>query len=528
MKVKTPVWIVLAISLTLLLLVGCTTDSSEEIYLAITEPEELPESVEEPEPEEPSLIEAGENEDIAMVEEENENSEEPADIPVFVSDLSGSLRIMINTWNEYLPVVAERFTSLHPDVEITFERVDAPMDISQQAAITTRLLADPPDILDTSKLIFEKFSSEALFVDLNPFLDGENGINRELLFNQVLTGAEEDGSLFHLPLLINTNFMLMNKAYFEAIGVSTEEITTLTFEQYLRYWHEAFEMFPEDELRIHRWFATWEIFEFERVYDLPTGVVNVDTPRMRELFELTKLAPRGSSPSNDFQITYAPEGIWYFTSSFGGPIDAIDPTLFAPCTNAMYRRDSTPLISSHIFMILDHPDMKYSHPIQLMSDNGDIFFRSYSSPAILRDSDNQELAWEFLRFSLTYECEEILWDGVHSSPTFYGEQFPVNRLLFENHVRRVVETRYDTLIRLRTLEATGDSERDAERKALIVEESLQGFTALVSMVNAESRMDWAVKHSLVYPDIYLMMTGQQSIERTLESIQSRLELYVSE
>ena len=44
----------------------------------------------------------------------------------------------------------------------------------------------------------------------------------------------------------------------------------------------------------------------------------------------------------------------------------------------------------------------------------------------------------------------------------------------------------------------------------------------------EKRWNDAIFNSLVYPDIWLLHTGQQDVAKTLANIQNRLELYVNE
>jgi len=55
-------------------------------------------------------------------------------------------------------------------------------------ALTTRLLADPPDIIEFSPMFmaFEKMALDSLFADLNDFFDGDRGLDRSLFFENIL------------------------------------------------------------------------------------------------------------------------------------------------------------------------------------------------------------------------------------------------------------------------------------------------------------------------------------------------------
>ena len=526
--------LVIVMMVVLFFLGGCTEDEADLLYEALVGDALGEANQPEVSEEESPAYEEDAEESHANVEDDGlGNDEEIGDLPIVESDLAGTLHIVTSHFDAYLPLMARRFRRLHPNVEITFEKMDHVFDISQQVALATRLMAEPPDIINIADLVFEKFSSEAMFVDLNPLIDGEKGIDREIIFNQFLTGAEENGALFHLPLLVRTESVMMNKAYFAAIGVDITEIESLTLDEIFGYWQQANELFPEDEIRITTTFNMLDIFRFEQGYNLVTGEVNVNTPRMRELFELAKMAPRGSVQREGNQVEYTPEGLAISTviTEFGGATGGVvDPTYFAPTTNAMYHQGMNPdgmnLVESHIFLVAEHPDMKFSHPVHITSQQGEIFFRSHISPAILRGSENQELAWEFLRFCLE-DTGPIVRDIWELSP-ITGYHFPINRRLFEDTVRAVIDFRYQGFVRFGVLEETGTPEEIAENRARLIEESLEGFTRLVSAVNTENRVNWVVLHSLIYPDIYLLMSGQQDVDITLYNLQNRLELYVAE
>lgn len=441
------------------------------------------------------------------------------------SVLSGKLIILTCRHDEFLPLLSREFVKKHPNVEFTIERMDRIADISQQTALATRLLANPPNIVNTAGIIFEKFSSEALFMDLNPFFDGENGINRENFFCYVFTGAEENDSLFHAPLLISTESVLLNKEYFAAIGVPIDAKVSLTLDEYVEYWWQAFILFPEDEIRVSTLFNMTDLFRLERAYDLQTGIVSVDTERMRSFFERLKIAPRGSVEQGGSQIIYGPTYLEWTQNT--GTMWAVDSRYFTPSTNVMYHWGATNLMASHVFMIEEHPEMRFTRPVHLITKDDEIFFQSESSLAILRNSDDHDLAWEFLRFSLNFTDSQLLYEN-RTNFIQQGFYFPTNKEMFRAHVKRIVNDRYTALVETNTLIETGDEEKDSETRHYSIEKSLQGFTNLVSMVNTEIRFDLAVMNSLIYPDIYLLMSGQQNVEQTLSNIQSRLELYVSE
>jgi hypothetical protein len=68
---------------------------------------------------------------------------------------------------------------------------------------------------------------------------------------------------------------------------------------------------------------------------------------------------------------------------------------------------------------------------------------------------------------------------------------------------------------------------DAHRERT-VNAAFDFFYDIMSSFNRQIRHSFAVFNSLVYPDIWLLYSGQQTVAQALASIQSRLELYVAE
>ena len=61
-----------------------------------------------------------------------------------------------------------------------------------------------------------------------------------------------------------------------------------------------------------------------------------------------------------------------------------------------------------------------------------------------------------------------------------------------------------------------------------VENALNYMEDIMGRLNYSDRRSFAVLNSLVYPDVWLIYTQQQTVEQGLANIQNRLELYVGE
>jgi ABC-type glycerol-3-phosphate transport system substrate-binding protein len=494
----------LILILALLLLVGCTADESDRVFEEVLQ-------------QRPDLIT---QEDDGTEETTQENRLPVSVEPPFGSDLYGTLTVLTNAWDTHTTTLAERFMEIHPGVNIVIERLDANLEfmgLAEQTALITRLLANPPDIFDTAPFAFEKLNFEQVFLDLNAFIDGPSGVNREDYFDNILRAAEVNDSLYSVPLLISNDAVLLNKRYFEAIGVSIDEMRTITLQQLLEYHQRAAQLFPEDNIGIDQQFHMMDVFRFERVHDVGTGVVNANTPEMREMLEYINSVRLGTG------VEYLPEEvIGWIRGHFG--IYQVDTSFTNPGANYMYHN----VIPVWVFFMQDHPTMQFSHPVHRMTQGGNTMFRPFTSLAIMRDSENQELAWEFVRFCMEYSDNLFEYDRFMTAERITYTAFtsyPVNRQLFHNQFGKVLDFSYEWLSN--GLGPFGDLLDSANRDTQ-VEYALFRFIEFVELINAQCRFDQMAMNSIIYPDIFQFHLGNQDVYATLRSIQNRLELYVAE
>ena len=203
----------------------------------------------------------------------------------------------------------------------------------------------------------------------------------------------------------------------------------------------------------------------------------------------------------------------------------IDREHFLPSPLLRTCSDDGGILAFSVFFQYDNPRMQFAYPVLLATREG-VSFTTWSSLAMMRDSPNQNLAWEFMRFVLEFEYSLY----VHRVPTGYqraSTSLPVNRNRFENQVGALMGGIYDNNM---------DSTDLAEHISLPIEVhreqsiayALTFFRDSMEQLNFQKRMNIAVFNSLVFPDIMLLHTGQQDVERTLHNIQNRLELYVHE
>jgi spermidine/putrescine-binding protein len=190
----------------------------------------------------------------------------------------------------------------------------------------------------------------------------------------------------------------------------------------------------------------------------------------------------------------------------------------------------------HTLFLADHTNMQFSQPVFITYGEGaGIGFTGFeSSFSIMRGSQNQDLAWEFLRFMLeVYECfmggidallggiDAVTWPN-YGPGTF---AFPVNRARFDNQVRSVMWHHHHNAGLF--MPADARTAFSAARPAHVAA-AMDDLRDMMEQLNHEIRVDHSVLQSLIYPDIWLLLTGRQDVALTLERIHSRLVLYVHE
>jgi len=427
--------------------------------------------------------------------------------------LEGDLTILawpveIPEWSHYV----ELFCELHPEVQISFERYEPITDTTQQQAMMTRLMADPPDILAFSAetLSFEKFAMDALFVNLYDFMNGPRGINQEDYYSNIFRAAEWRGGLYHLPLYADLRLGVLSKRLLDSIGVDVSQITTVTISDLIDYYIRASEALPGETLYPNRYFSTMQVLRMSRLYDVDTGEVYVNTPEMRELFERAVTIPIDSdyvdfTPTGYFDAPYWDMGIVLWRDLLSG--------------NNHLLRDMTDgaMMYIPVLWMQDDPDMQSSSLITFVSgDRENIGFASSFCLSIMRDSPNTELAWEFLRFIMEYE-ESIRYSG-----RLRG--LPINKARFEIQPRTYVEELYSGFMFFMG-QLDQITEEQQERDVEIAMDFLRDY---MGQLNYEIRYSAATLNALIYPELWLLYSGQQDVARTLANIHNRLVLYVNE
>jgi len=259
-----------------------------------------------------------------------------------------------------------------------------------------------------------------------------------------------------------------------------------------------------------------------------TGRVSVNTPEMRVLFNEVR-----DIPVSDW-VNFLPDRL---DARFLSWFPAVCPSFTA--FPRYMSRDMRFLFHSmgglwtptffynYVYLLQGQSNMLWGAPVLRATDDGYINFRALSGFSIMRQSNNQDLSWEFLRFMMEYRNSvHALLDGPERGWTSWRESysFPLNRIRFEHQLSQVMLDSNNVNVNMFQFIHMTDSYFRQEA----VPNAVNSFRGLVEAVNREDRRDWATVNSIVYPEVFLFWEGRQDVYRTLANIQNRLELFVSE
>jgi hypothetical protein len=363
---------------------------------------------------------------------------------------------------------------------------------------------------------------EALFVDFNSFFHGPRGIDLDNYFTNVFEAAEQQGGLYLLPIhvLPSDVIRVLNLELFESIGIDAREFEYVNIDDLLRYYQQIVEANPDRNIVMSYGFSIMYLLDESAIYNVETLTVNVDTPEMRARFEQAMGMEVGG------QVRFTPEEGWVSVTAGGIGFN----NRFLNRSDFVYITATSIFNDLGLFFGADHPNMRFA-PVKNFSSDGYVRFENLLKMGIMQGSPNQELAWEFVRFVLEFDESVVDPDAPWFAPVDYPlylfhDLFSVNRTRFNAQVYEYIYLQHEGTSRVMNLDVLMEID-DAHRERT-VNAAFDFFYDIMSSFNLQIRRSEAVFQSLVYPDIWLLHTGQQTIERALASIQSRLELYVAE
>ena len=339
------------------------------------------------------------------------------------------------------------------------------------------LSGEGPDIL-VNFSESSSFQSTNVMEDLNPYLDGADGISREDYFDNVFRAQEKNGQLFHMPIRFSLEGLLVNTDYIS-------NTTGWTFDEF----EEAASKMPDDvgfmEGFLYKDFLKMLLSStMSSFVDYQNKTVNFQNDSMKKYLQLARKFGVEHISSN--------EGVYKF----------FDGDKLTSDTNFSELKFNNGLIA------VRKETLEYYDEIGVYKDYNACTFlgypslegsgaaiKSFLSIGIVSSSKYKDLAWDFLRAFLEFPGDR----------EFYDTPFPVNRKTFETESQRQLQ---------RHVPYFTEEEYNEEKE--MIENAKTTFcydAAMIDVITEEAAAYFA---------------GDRTEDEVLKNIQNRCDLIIKE
>jgi multiple sugar transport system substrate-binding protein len=329
------------------------------------------------------------------------------------SSLSGTLTIS-QCWDfsvHSLDFAIERFTSIHPGVEISLTnfRGDSQRYITQVGMQLMAGTAD--DIIEWHwGFSYADFADRGFLTDIYTLMRDDYRFTYDDWFSNAFRAAEYRGGLYVFPLSFSYEIIGVNSTTSDELVESFRQFDMISHRQLLDLYIEfsnATSHFISPVIDA----ANVIIHDFGRIIDFEANTANFNTD------EFIRLVSDARDASNPQRVEAGLVGNWGSLLTASNWANQIELSY-----NYMF---SNFLMNIQYEAFFPHEDYEiFTHFIPLATCDGEIIITSVRQFAINSASENKELAWEFLKFLAT---DEILAKNEISLG------IPINRHMFDAH-----------------------------------------------------------------------------------------------
>lgn len=357
------------------------------------------------------------------------------------------------------------------------------------------LSGNGPDILMNASWL-SRFNSDEVLVDLNTLIDSTDdmGLDRNEYLDSVFRASEQDGKLYHLPLTFYVRGWAANR---ELLG----DASSYTYTQFV----DACEKLPEDvsvftESPYNDLLSLLPVSEF---VDYEKGQVHFEDAEFKKLLELVR---KYGSPRTHEQLAK----------------DMEEERNIRPDSGVLFRENML------AFTLESFVDLfSYARAKERLGEKGvfcgipsrsggSMMARVSISMAISASSRNQKEAWEFLRFMVSDEQQEIMTESLNCN------FIPVSRKALDLQNEKWMEFN-----RERIENYVPDPRYPDEKPLEITEETLSEYMKILESIRLVSSSDPEVM-SIVMEEAAGYFTDQRSLDEVCRTISNRAKTIVQE
>lgn len=357
------------------------------------------------------------------------------------------------------------------------------------------LSGNGPDILMNASWL-SRFNSDEVLVDLNTLIDSTDGtgLDRNEYLDSVFRASEQGGKLYHLPLTFYVRGWTANR---ELLG----DTSSYTYKEFL----DACEKLPEDvsvftELPYNDLLSLLPVSEF---VDYEKGQVHFEDAEFQQLLELVR---KYGSPRTHEQLAK----------------DMEDERNIRPDSGVLFRENML------AFTLESFEDLfSYARAKERLGEKGvfcgipsrsggSMMARVSISMAISASSKNQKEAWEFLRFMVLDEQQEMMTESLNCN------FIPVSRKALN-----LQNERWMAFSQERIENFVPDPRYPDEKPLEITDETLSEYMKILESIRLISSSDPELM-SIVMEEAAGYFTDQRSLDEVCRTISNRAKTIVQE
>lgn len=362
------------------------------------------------------------------------------------------------------------------------------------------LSGEGPDILVNFSESYA-FQNVNVMEDLNPYLDGEDGISRQEYFDNVLRAQEWNGKLFHIPIRFALEGLLANRKYIgNTIG--------WTFDEF----EEAAAGMPENvgimEGLLYRDFLKMLLTPtMSSFVDYQNKTVDFQNADMKKYLQMAKKFGVAKLAEDEGTMK------WYDGDKLQDDYD-LSRIKFDNGLIALRREQMMSLSDFGVctpgqhYTFLGYPSMDGAGPA----------IKPYLSMGIVASGKYKDLAWDFLRSFLAF-----------TGDLDYSEiAFSINRQVFEKECAATVAYRNDLYDELHSEEEKDNwSEEYLNSLVRYTEQDVDDLRKMIESSNTTLCYDAAML-DIITEEAAAYFAGDRTEEDVLKNIQNRCTLIVKE
>src|ERR1700677_4925437 len=144
---------------------------------------------------------------------------------------SGSSGVVDLTWQTMwsgntltlLNQMVDKFNATHPDIHVTESNI--PSSTGDAKLLSEIAAGDPPDVFTEWNPVLGEYAADGSIQSFAPYLTGAYAGLKKWLYPIALQGGEYNGTVYALPMSMNSWALYYNKSMLKAAGVSSPPTT---------------------------------------------------------------------------------------------------------------------------------------------------------------------------------------------------------------------------------------------------------------------------------------------------------------